>query len=83
MTYRERYQKAFNELSAEMDKRDHFMFELKKFYIRTGIVPPKYKDQFEIYKKEKFTSWRKQRKVMRRIKKAARIVASNNKEWTE
>ena len=77
MTYKQRYEKALKIFAEEQDKRDKYMQMLKDFYIRNGIVPPGHEQSFAIGKSEKFTPWRQQPKVVKRIKKAARKAARN------
>ena len=75
LTYKEKYNLAIAAFSEKMDSRDIYMKRLQEWYIKYGYVPAQHQESFDIFKKERFQSWRHQPKVVKRIKKAARKAA--------
>ena len=75
LTYKEKYNLAIQAFSEKMDSRDIYMKRLQEWYIKYGYVPAQHQESFDIFKKERFQSWRHQPKVRKRIQKAARKAA--------
>jgi hypothetical protein len=64
------------EIEEKMDARDDYFQKLKRIWLETGKVQEGHEEAFEIGKKEGFRSWRKNRKVVRKIAKAKRRMSN-------
>jgi hypothetical protein len=66
---------AMKILEAEMDRRDQYREILKCYLDKHGKLPPSFQRDYDKIKDE--IPWRKDRKIMGKIKKAARNFARN------
>jgi dTDP-D-glucose 4,6-dehydratase len=66
---------AMTILAAEMDRRDQYREILKSYLDNHGKLPPSFAVDYEKIKDE--ISWRKNKKIMSKLKAAARNFAKN------
>lgn len=66
----------FEILACEMDKQQRFFDLLEEFYNKYGFMPPEYKLQWAIYKTSGCKPWRQNKRVVKKIKKAAKKIAT-------
>jgi hypothetical protein len=73
---KQRFNQAFNKLAEPLDARERVMSEVWEI-LKSGQDLPPALQHLEKYANEK--PWRQDRKAFRRIVKAAKIAARNNK----
>jgi hypothetical protein len=66
---------AMERIAEEMDKREAFKLLLRTFYEKHGFVPKQYAIDWDRTKDE--PHWRKDPKVMAKLRKTARQMAKN------
>ena len=86
--YRKQYlalrQEAFEISAAQMDKREAFYKALEDHVVKTGKVPPEYAEDWKVWTQvEHRRSWRTRPFLVRRLMKAAEIMAKNHIEQVE
>jgi len=67
-------------LAEQMDKRENFFKLLKEFEEKHGFIPEKYKDtmlEFEYNRYKKKGSWRNNKWLVRKLRKAADKMERN------
>lgn len=69
-----KYKEAFDELAAKMDAREETINLALKLKNQHGYLPDQYKHLERFFNE---SPWRKDKAVVRRVKKAARIAAKN------
>jgi len=68
------YKQAFDELAAKIDAREETIKLALKLKTQNGYLPDQYKHLERFFNE---SPWRKDKAVVRRVKKAARIATKN------
>lgn len=74
---KEKYRKAYDTFAKKMDAQAAFYKQLLQYARETGHIPEQYKNDYKraiVYK-----NWRADAGTVRRVKKAARKAAKNDK----
>lgn len=73
-------QKEFDILAHQMDLRHDFLSKLYKEYPNYEDCPDKWKPDWLVFKKDGFRNWRHMPKVLKKVKRSAKIAAKNKKQ---
>ena len=69
-----KYKQAFDELAAKMDAREETIKFALKLKNQHGYLPDQYKHLERFFNE---SPWRKDKALVRKIKKTARLIAKN------